>query len=83
MKLITFINNSFINLTLISFWPLSLKDIKLKQKSSFIFNLININDFDNIITLKPWYDELKMELDKEKSYKVRALDIYRKKNLNK
>jgi hypothetical protein len=35
-----------------------------------MFNLINVNDFNDTITSKSWRDELKMELNKEKSYKV-------------
>ena len=44
---------------------------------------MNINDFDNTITPESRRDELKMELNKEKSYKVRTLNIYRGKNLDK
>jgi hypothetical protein len=35
-----------------------------------MLGLINVNDFDDIITLKPWHNKLKMELNKEKFYKV-------------
>jgi hypothetical protein len=35
-----------------------------------MLNLINVDNFDDTIALKSWHDELKMELNKEKSYKV-------------
>jgi hypothetical protein len=35
-----------------------------------MLNLININNFNDIIVLKPSRDELKIKLNKEKSYKV-------------
>ena len=44
---------------------------------------MDINNFDNIITPEPRRDKLKMELNREKSYKVRAPDIYHGKNLDK
>jgi hypothetical protein len=35
-----------------------------------MLSLMNVDNFNDIITLKPWHNKLKMELDKEKSYKV-------------
>ena len=43
---------------------------------------MDINDFDNTITPEPWRNKLKMELDREKFYKVRASNIYYGKNLD-
>ena len=45
-------------------------------------SLIDIDNFNDTIIPESQYNKLKMELDREKSYKVRALDIYRGKNLN-
>jgi hypothetical protein len=82
LKLATSINNSFANLALASPWPLGLKDARLEQESSFMLNLIDVDNFDDTITLKPRHDKLKMELNREKSYKVQALNVYREKNLD-
>ena len=44
---------------------------------------MDINNFNNTITPESQYNKLKMELDREKSYKVRAPNVYRGKNLDK
>jgi len=59
------------------------KDTGLEQESSFIPGPIDIDDFDNTIIPEPRCDKLKMELDREKSYKVRTPNIYYRKNLDK
>ena len=79
----TSINNLFTNLALTSPRPLNSENTGLEQESSFIPGLIDINNFDNTIIPEPWYNKLKMELDRKKSYKVRAPNIYRGKNLDK
>ena len=43
---------------------------EIKKQSTFILDLININDFNNIIILKSRYNKLKMEFNKEKFYKI-------------
>jgi hypothetical protein len=47
-----------------------LEDARLEQESSFMPGPMDVDNFNDTITPKPWRDELKMELDKEKSYKV-------------
>ena len=79
----TSINNSFTDLAPASPRSLGSEDTGLEQESSFIPGPMDINDFDNTIIPEPRYNKLKMELDREKSYKVRAPDIYRGKNLDK
>jgi hypothetical protein len=83
LRLATFIDNSFTNLALASPRPLGLEDARLEQESSFMPSPMDVDNFDDTIAPKPWRDELKMELNKEKSYKVQALDVYRGKNLDK
>ena len=63
--------------------PLGSEDTGLEQESSFMPGPMDINDFDDTIIPEPRRDKLKMELDREKSYKVRAPDIYHGKNLDK
>ena len=46
-------------------------------------SLIDIDNFNDTIIPESQYNKLKMELDREKSYKVRAPDIYHGKNLDK
>jgi hypothetical protein len=82
LRLATSIDNSFANLALASPRPLGLEDARLEQESSFMPGPMDVNDFDDTIALEPRRDELKMELDREKSYKVRAPDVYRGKNLD-
>ena len=83
LRLVISINNSFANLALASPRPLGSKNTGLEQESSFVPGPMDVNDFDNTIVPEPWCNELKMELDREKSYKVRASDIYHGKNLDK
>jgi len=83
LRLATSINNSFANLAPVSPRPLDSEDTGLEQESSFVPSPMDIDNFDNTIVLEPWCDELKMELDREKFYKVRAPDVYRGKNLDK
>ena len=46
-------------------------------------SLIVVNNFNNTIIPEPLHNKLKMELNREKSYKVRAPNVYCGKNLNK
>lgn len=82
MRLATSINNSFANLALASPRPLSSEDARLEQESSFVPSPMDVDNFDDTIVPEPRRDKLKMELDREKSYKVRALNVYRGKNLD-
>jgi hypothetical protein len=70
LQLINSSDNSFIDLPLASSRVLSLEDARLKRESSFILSLINVDNFDDTIVLELSRDKLKMELDREKSYKV-------------
>jgi hypothetical protein len=83
LRLVTSINNSFTDLASASPRPLGSENTGLEQESSFIPGLMDINNFDNTIIPESRYNELKMELDREKSYKIRAPDIYYGKNLDK
>ena len=83
MRLAISINNSFADLAPVSPRPLGSEDTGLEQESSFVSGPMDINNFDNTITPEPQRDKLKMEFDREKSYKIRAPDMYRGKNLDK
>jgi hypothetical protein len=54
----------------------------LEQESFTESGLMDVDDFDDTIILELWREELKMELDKEKSYKVHAFNVYYRKNLD-
>ena len=82
LRLATSVDNSFADLAPASPRPLGSEDAGLEQESSFVPGPMDVDDFDDTIAPEPRRDELKMELDREKSYKVRAPDVYRGKNLD-
>lgn len=82
LRLTTSDDNSLADLPPASLRVLTSEDAGLEREGSFVPGPMDVDDFDDTIVPELPRDELKMELDREKSYKVRAPAVYRGKNLD-